>query len=465
MFYRFFTFIFLISFLGACQKDGGVVDEKFAYMVDSVQSWVDNESLPFAEVLITDKDGNVLVHTSRKGPDFEFQRDEIFPLASLTKPMTNLAALILISEGKLSFETPVKDYIPNADSSVMVKHLLSMSSGYNNTAGYDGWFKAPGKDFVLPRILRPGPRKPKDVYLYAEDNLYLIQEIVELISGMSLEDFWKERIWEPLGLTNTNSELPNEYFRTHPYFRQKGDIIYTIDIINEVGDSVSFVHPGNGVNSTLSDYSKFLLNWNTLVTPEVAKTATTQQNRGYGMGWKVYEKYELYGHASFLGAYAFRNERYCFLFFCPVVSGSQKNWHRDKWHKLITSSLFINELSDDELDFPPNVITLPNEMTSIPVTSDDMNGLYIGKSSFEALDGKELNLKRVGDQLAQMRNGKVLYHFVQLSENIFYPVSPDGKTYNRNSFLEYENGAFYLNETASTNGEKNRVIMFTKQSQ
>ncbi|MEP6734060.1 MAG: serine hydrolase domain-containing protein [Chryseolinea sp.] len=165
---------------------------------------------------------------------------DIYRLASQTKAITTTAMMILYEEGKFLLEDPVSKYIPAfekmqvfdrydevtkqskthpAKTEITIKHLLSHTAGisYGNPVPQDPKFKdldfLPGRtDERLSRTIpllakRPLSAEPGSQFIYGP-NIDVIGYLIEILSGMSLDEFFKNRIFDPLGMKDTYFYLP-----------------------------------------------------------------------------------------------------------------------------------------------------------------------------------------------------------------------------------------------------------------
>jgi len=141
----------------------------------------------------------------------EMQTDTIFDLASITKVFTATAAMQLYEQGKFNLDDPVADYIPefaqNGKSDVTIRQLLTHTSGfpawiplYQTT---DSREEAYQEVFATPLDHEPGTH-----YGYSDLNMITIGALVEQISGKRLDEYIKENITEPLGMTDTMFNPP-----------------------------------------------------------------------------------------------------------------------------------------------------------------------------------------------------------------------------------------------------------------
>jgi CubicO group peptidase (beta-lactamase class C family) len=153
--------------------------------------------------------------------------EAIFPLRSASKPITATCAMILVEDGLLDLNRQVKQYIPefrgDNKAAVSVHHLLTHTSGLDDSAIF-GHIQAnrrtlripeaePTEHPVVSRLLHSMYDAPLaypvgQKHVYCNFNYALIAEIVRRVSGRSLADFARERIFSPLGLKSTDYVLP-----------------------------------------------------------------------------------------------------------------------------------------------------------------------------------------------------------------------------------------------------------------
>ncbi len=252
--------------------------------------------------------------------------DTIFALHSMTKPITSVAAMMLIDAGKLSLADPVSKFIPGfadvkvgvssvtADGSAVLKlvppdrpvtimDLLRHTSGitYDYIGGkliekaymdanlFDG--KYDNKVFA-ERIARlPLARQPGTLWRYGHST-DVIGRIIEIVSGQTLYQFEKQHILDPLGMTSTKYVLENAGERARMAEPLPGDTIL------KKSEAERRAHPewesgGGGLVSSLADYARFaqmILNGGELdgkryLTPAAFKSMTSDHiGPGSGVG-------------------------------------------------------------------------------------------------------------------------------------------------------------------------------------
>jgi CubicO group peptidase (beta-lactamase class C family) len=161
-----------------------------------------------------------IVHLSAVGTaDLEtgraMQPDTMFAIASMTKPVTAAAVMILQDEGKLSVDDPVAKYLPEfADvklrdgtapqRAMTLRHLLTHTSGLGGSQQNEGTLA----ETAAALARRPLDFEPGTRWQYGP-GLTVCGRVVEVVSGKSLDRFLSERLFQPLGMRDTTF-LPDE---------------------------------------------------------------------------------------------------------------------------------------------------------------------------------------------------------------------------------------------------------------
>lgn len=204
--------------------------------------------------------------------------DTITRIASMTKAITSVAVMQLVEQGKLKLDDPVGDYLPqlkdvevlegfNADdtpllrparSAVTVRQLLTHTSGYvyeiwnENAARYASLGYSAGDGFEdVPLAFDPGMKWEYGI------NTDILGVLVEAVSGQSLDDYFREHIFVPLGMTDTYFIVPeNKLPRlATAYSKSAQGALTAIPYTRPGGD---FFSGGGGLRSTARDYIRFL---------------------------------------------------------------------------------------------------------------------------------------------------------------------------------------------------------------
>jgi len=216
--------------------------------------------------------------------------DTIFALHSMTKPITSVAAMMLIDAGKLSLADPVSKFIPGfadakvgvssdaadgqnvlklvpADRPVTIMDLLRHTSGitydyiggklimkaYSESGLFDGRYN---NQVFADRIARlPLARQPGTLWRYGHST-DVLGRIIEIVSGQTLYQFEKQRIFDPLGMTSTKFVLESADERARMAEPLPSDTVL------KLAETVRRAHPewesgGGGLVSSLTDYARF----------------------------------------------------------------------------------------------------------------------------------------------------------------------------------------------------------------
>jgi CubicO group peptidase (beta-lactamase class C family) len=222
--------------------------------------------------------------------------DSMFRVASMTKAITSTAALQLVEQGKFAIEDSVEKYLPQfaklqvfesfdgatrnyklrpAARAVTVQHLLTHTSGlgYPFTDPTTRDFKPrAGEEYpVGPLVFEPGER-----WLYGTSTDW-VGRLVEKVSGKSLEDYFREHIFVPLGMKDTSYFVPKEKeARLVTVNRRLADGSIVKDSIQPPTQGFTPIG-GGGLTATANDYIRFtrmLLNGGELDGARILSAAT-----------------------------------------------------------------------------------------------------------------------------------------------------------------------------------------------
>lgn len=273
----------------------GMSSARLARIRPVMQCYVDQSLVPGVVTMVA-RHGKV-VHFDVCGyknveQQAPMQKDTVFRIASMTKPMTSLALMMLLEEGKLQLHDPVANYLPVfADMKVRVKddkgqstlvpakrkinirHLLTHTAGFSSE--YAGKTDKEYMEIVQPRNregtindfvnrLAAAPLKyePGSTWDYSRATC-VVGRLVEVISGKSLKDFFQERILDPLGMVDTHFFLPQQKWSRFSCSYTPGDDnkIKLEDPDTEESfflsqDSEFYIGSG-GLVSTATDYFRF----------------------------------------------------------------------------------------------------------------------------------------------------------------------------------------------------------------
>ncbi|GAB4135010.1 MAG: hypothetical protein Tsb009_00760 [Planctomycetaceae bacterium] len=149
----------------------------------------------------------------KQGPEDNaspIRRDGMFLLASISKPLTYLGAMMLVERGQLNLSDKVTRYIPefaaNHKEDTLVQHLFTHTSGMPDMIPDNVAFRrrhAPLKAFIKEAINAKPLFPPGTNLSYQSMGTLTVAEIIQRLSGMTIRDYLRKEIFDPLGMKNT----------------------------------------------------------------------------------------------------------------------------------------------------------------------------------------------------------------------------------------------------------------------
>jgi CubicO group peptidase (beta-lactamase class C family) len=272
----------------------------------SLRGAVERKDVPGVVALITDRKG-VLYESAFGVADVAtgrpLARDTLFRIASMTKPITSVALMQLVEQGKIALDDPAEKYLPGlknpqviesfnaatgdyklrpASKPATVRHMLTHTSGlaYPFTSAIWRDFKPrAGETYAFggPMLFDPGERWN---YSTSTD---VTGRLVEVVSGQKLEDYFREHIFIPLKMSDTSYNVPEAKGPRLAAQQQrdgaKMDGAVVLQIPPLVGLTISNPIGGGGLASTAEDYGRFMrmfLNGGALDGVRVLKAETVE---------------------------------------------------------------------------------------------------------------------------------------------------------------------------------------------
>ena len=142
------------------------------------------------------------------------RKDSIFWIASMTKPVTAVAVLMMQDEGKLSVDDPVSKYIPEfAGNGVTLRHMLTHTSGMGEATAAELAAAKTLAELVPVYAKKPLGFAPGSQWRYCQTGINMLGRVVEIVSGMPLDVFFAKRITGPLGMKDTAFYLSDKQMR------------------------------------------------------------------------------------------------------------------------------------------------------------------------------------------------------------------------------------------------------------
>ena len=296
--------------------DVGLSEERLGRLEEVVQRYVDDDAIAGAVTLIARKGGQAHLRAygmADRDAGAPMRSDTIFRIASMTKPVTSVAVMMLYEEGRFTLDDPVGQYLPALASldvltpsdagdgtyrrvparrPVTIQQLLTHTSGigyrflgdlgaspqqsavselYRDAGIADGLAEHDGTIEGLVTALGQVPllHEPGAAFTYGLST-DVLGRLVEVLSGTRFDEFLRTRLFEPLGMTDT-------FFYVPPAKADRLASLYTPGAggLAEVAGTVEGAHliysatystgehrgnfsGGAGLSSTVHDYARFL---------------------------------------------------------------------------------------------------------------------------------------------------------------------------------------------------------------
>jgi CubicO group peptidase (beta-lactamase class C family) len=274
----------------------GLDPERLARAGDYLGRYVDDGKLAGWQLVVA-RGGAVVWHQCRGMADIEagtpVRPDTVWQLRSMTKPVTSVAAMMLCEAGAFALDDPIGRWLPAFASPrvyrygpslgpatvpspepIRVRHLLThtagLSYGFHYVHPVDALYRAAEEDpgwanadlatrcerwAALPLVYEPGTRW---MYSVATD---VLGRLVEVVSGQGLDEFFAERIFQPLGMTDTGFRAEGERAArlAAVYARDPATGKLTRDDVARARgvEAPAYLSGGGGLAGTAGDYHRF----------------------------------------------------------------------------------------------------------------------------------------------------------------------------------------------------------------
>ena len=303
------------------------------HVFDSVlQPLMDSHQLAGAVVMVSTKDSTLNLEPagyadlSARKP---MRTDAIFWIASMSKPITAAALMMLVDEGKVNVDDPVTKYLPEFKDQwlaveedkehvllrkpshpVLVRHILSHTSGMPATSPMEKptldllrWRAA-----VLSYAITPLKTEPGAKYSYSNAGINTAGRIIEVAGGMPYEEFLQKRLFDPLGMDDTTFWPDEKQLRrlAKSYKVGKDGGALEEEVVTQLkyplNDHSRQPMPAGGLFSTAADTTRFcqmVLNGGAYkgrryLSEAAVKQMTSIQTgdlpQNYGFGWTVLKR-------------------------------------------------------------------------------------------------------------------------------------------------------------------------------
>lgn len=298
------------------------------HITDALQPFVDKCELAGAVTLVADKDQTLSLDTvgfADIAAQEPMHPDTLFWIASMTKPFTGAACLMLVDEGKLALDAPIAQFLPafaHPDAqAITVRDTLRHTSGLPFASPEESptLDALPLADAVDTYARLPLQSTPGTQYAYSNAGINTAARVLEVVSGMPYETFLQTRLLDPLGLTDTTfvpSDAQAQRLAKAYQPNAEGTGLEETPISQlqyPLTDAARrFPMPAGGLFSTAWDVGRFcrmVLNGGSLDgTRFLSENAVAEMTRrqtadtiaeGYGLGWATGDD-GAFGHAGAL---------------------------------------------------------------------------------------------------------------------------------------------------------------------
>lgn len=302
---------------------------RFLGLTSFIDQSIEEKTIPGVVIAITSSEKNIFRYTAgfaHKDKAIKMKKDTIFDLASLTKVVATLPAILqLLDMGKLDIEDPVYYYIPafmRNNRDITIKHLLTHTSGYqpeikfylnNHTL----------EDAITIISTLTDKKKPGEQVIYSDLNFMVLGYLVEQITGVPLDKYTEEHIYKPLNMNDTCFNPPKEWKEktaATEYMTAIKDYQWGV-VHDENAQHFHGVSGHAGLFSTVEDLSQFsrmilkggkykndsVLSKQSIERSTQALTQNLNLNRG--LGWELFNVSSMsgqfmqhgFGHTGFTG--------------------------------------------------------------------------------------------------------------------------------------------------------------------
>jgi CubicO group peptidase (beta-lactamase class C family) len=282
----------------------GISTERLKRLDAHLRDHLDKKWIPGAVAMVARK-GQIVYSTTIGTSGInkqDMKADDVFRLASMTKPIVTTAIMILVEEGKCVLEDPISKYIPEFKNPVVLKEVNAKDSTFtsepspseitirqllSHTSGIGYGFTNPKISGVIYGKAKIPDGANMENITIAEKMKVLAKQpllhapgtkwtyglstdvagyLVEVISGKNLSDFCEERILKPLGMKDTHFYRPesDESRLVHLYTEINGNLIDAMPFPQSkntyfpIRGAKMYLSGGSGLSGTAADYMKFM---------------------------------------------------------------------------------------------------------------------------------------------------------------------------------------------------------------
>lgn len=273
----------LLSVLGLTFSGTGFANDIDSAIRDAIDATIENKQISGAVTLVA-REGKVVsfepVGLSDLATGRAMKKNDLFWIASMTKPMTGVAIMMLQEEGKLNVQDTVEQHLPEfkdpwmiderSDDAMTLKRpsrKITIFDLLTHTAGVPN-VDEPRAHTTLAELTAQVSQQPLDFepgsrWKYSTSGTNTVGRIVEVVSGERFEMFLQRRLLDPLGMYNTTffptrsqaKRLAKSYLKDQDMTELEETRVHFVK--GELWDTKRTVKPGGGLFSTADDLRRF----------------------------------------------------------------------------------------------------------------------------------------------------------------------------------------------------------------
>ena len=286
--------VFAASLPTSKPEQSGMSTDRLKRLSAAMRGYIERGEVPGTVILVA-RHGHIVQLEAQGSMDLEsrtaMRKDSIFRIASMTKPITSVAVMMLMEEGKYLLTDPISKFIPEfknpkvlvvnhpgsdraasslvpANREITIRDLLTQSAGLATTTSvalHDELQKfqkeTPADETIADytkRLARlPLNNQPGSAWEYGPATTVL-GNLVEVVSGQPFDRFLAERIFKPLEMNDTFFYVPDEKLnRLVTLYDGKPGALHAIRPASEMRGSKTFFNGAGGLSSTAEDYARF----------------------------------------------------------------------------------------------------------------------------------------------------------------------------------------------------------------
>lgn len=323
-------FALCLAVVFLCRPSGDVRAEDAPakdVIASKLQPFVESHTLAGAVTLVANREKVLDVETvgfADIAGHKPMRPDTVFWIASMSKPITGAALMILVDEGKVSLDDPIDKFLPEFKNQwlaveqdkdhvllkkpkqpVTVRHIMNHTSGmpFKSDMEQPTLDGLTLKDAVRSYAMTPLQTEPGTKYQYSNAGINTGGRIIEVVSGVPFETFLEKRICEPLGMKDTtfwpNEEQLSRLAKPYKPNADKTNLEETTigQLTYPLNESKRQPMPAGGLFSTANDVSNFCrmvlaggtFEGKKILSEEAVKAMTSHQTgdlpTSYGVGW------------------------------------------------------------------------------------------------------------------------------------------------------------------------------------